>query len=479
MAISLLSLTQTLYCLSICVPLISSFNTSSLLSLIPLEPIYCDYAKYAPTGCAPGSHRVCQNTTATCRCDPSGALPIPLADQCLAVRNIDQSCVVSTQCSKSAKNQLFCFHFEPNIKQLIELNESVALDLKRKLNQTVEGFCRCDNNHYYDYADNQCIHKSNAKDVQSFIDQFFCSQCPLIDENSQCDPKSGRCLCKEAYIKNANGKCAPKRFFYERCGALDECIDSNTYCDQTVGQCICEEGFYPDHNKKLCLKGRHILDKCAQHHECTYLFGYCDPNRNECSCDPKDSVRVNNNCIRKTFYGQNCHHKFPDLVCQLSLPYSICSRYTNRCVCDFGFIYLSNECKRVDINRLGISDDFRTIEDNKNPMTYIVIVFCTVFGFTIFASILIKMFRRPYPRPVPRRPIALYDVSERSTHSLHESRPPSAPPVYSESRLRNGSQTTGSHITVNDNEDKPPSYEEAISSSYCLDQNTSTQQTVT
>ena len=236
-----------------------------------------------------------------------------------------------------------------------------------------------------------------------------------------------------------------------------------------VGQCICEDGFYPDQNKKLCLKGRQLLEKCAQHHECTYLYGYCDPNRNECFCDPKDSVRVNNDCIKKTLYGQICHHKFSDLVCQMSVPQTICSRFTNRCVCDYGFYFMHNECKRVDVNRLGI-DDFHTLDDNKNPMTYIVIVFCTVFGFTIFASILIKMFRRP----VARRPIALYDVSDRSTDTSHERRPPSAPPVYSESRLRNSSQTTDSHITISDNEDKPPSYEEAISSSYCFDHNTST-----
>ena len=284
MAISLFHLT---FCLSICVPLIASSNTSIP---IPPEPIYCNYVKYLSTGCPPESHRVCHNSTAVCQCDPTGVLPIPLGDQCLDLRHIDQSCVVSAQCSKSAKNPLFCYHFDLNLKRLIELNESVALDLRQKHNKTIEGFCRCDDNHYYDYADNQCVHKSDQKDVQSFIDQFFCSQCPLIDENSRCDPKSGRCLCTEEFVKNANGKCARKRHFYERCGPTDECIDSNTYCEPMVGQCICEDGFYPDQNKKLCLKGRQLLEKCAQHHECTYLYGYCDPNRNECFCDPKDSV---------------------------------------------------------------------------------------------------------------------------------------------------------------------------------------------
>ena len=70
-------------------------------------------------------------------------------------------------------------------------------------------------------------------------------------------------------------------------------------------------------------------------------------------------------------------------------------------------------------NRLGI-DDFHTLDDNKNPMTYIVIVFCTVFGFTIFASILIKMFQTTRCSPSDRliwreRPVNWYFTREETS----------------------------------------------------------------
>ena len=448
-----------LFLLSICLPLIASINSTQ---------IQCNYEKFGLIGCPEESHLICNNETNFCHCNQSSDYRISFGDiQCLPERNIDQKCFTSDQCSKTAKNQLFCYFLGTNQQKLTKLDTKLALDLKQRLNKTIEGFCRCDDHYYYDYEENQCIYQNPDQDITPFLEEFFCKQCPIIDANSHCNQKLQTCDCNHGFIKNSFGKCVPQRHLFERCGHSDQCVVANSYCEPNVGQCLCEYGFYRDFNKNLCVEGRHIHEKCAIHQECAYQYGYCEPSTSKCLCDPSVSIDFNMQCVKRTPYGHTCHDKYPDLVCELSLPHTLCSKYTERCVCENGFLFMSNECQKININRFAFGDDFRHMDDNRNPMTYILIFFSAIFGVTIIASILIKMFRRPDPR-LPR--LALYDTnrtSDRPNGYTRESRgPPTAPPDYSESRLRESSQTLRSNSS--DNEDKPPSYEEAISGHYSL-----------
>ena len=456
-----------LFLITICLPLIVSTNVSTNVS-INTTKIQCDYQKYGSEGCPPDSHMVCNNATKYCHCNESGQYGISFGDdQCLqSGLNIDEKCYVSSQCKTLEKYQLFCFVFDPILQKVVKLENSFALDLKQRLNKTIQGFCRCDDNYYYDYEENKCLHSDAEEEVAPFIDDIFCKQCSLLDQNSYCDRKRNSCLCKKGYHKNGFGKCTPTRFLYEMCTQSDECVISNTYCESIVGQCICEDGYYADRRKQLCRVGKALYEKCGQTSECTYIWGYCDPKENQCVCDPNTSVLFNLQCVQKTPYGHKCNDLFPDLICELSSPHTICSKYNNRCVCENGFLFISNECQRININRFAFGDDMRPIDDNRNPMTYILIFFCTIFFVTIIASILIKLFRRP----VVRLPLAAYDTTRSSAqptnsnyYSPEPRGAPSAPPVYSESSLRDIPLNVGSN---SDSDDKPPSYEEAISGQF-------------
>ena len=291
-----------LFCL--CLPSIVSINSTA---------IQCNYEKYGSIGCPDESHMVCNNVTNYCQCNQSSEFRINFGDtQCLPIRNIDQKCLTSDQCSKSSKSNLFCYFLGNNQQKLTKLDTKLALDLKKKLNKTVEGFCGCDDQHYYDYEENQCIYQDTDQDIKPFLEEFFCKQCPVIDPNSHCNQKTQTCDCNNGFIKNSYGKCVPKRHLYEKCGHSDQCVVENSYCEQIVGQCLCEFGYYHDFRKHLCLEGRELHEKCTAHHECAYQFGYCDPNSWKCMCDPNESIHFNLKCVKKTIYGHTCHEKYPD-----------------------------------------------------------------------------------------------------------------------------------------------------------------------
>nr|XP_039267301.1 neurogenic locus notch homolog protein 3-like isoform X3 [Styela clava] len=58
-----------------------------------------------------------------------------------------------------------------------------------------------------------------------------------------CDPDTGNCVCKENYVLNARGDCV----MLSRC-ALIFCGGQYKTCDERTGLCVCMEGYVPDGN---------------------------------------------------------------------------------------------------------------------------------------------------------------------------------------------------------------------------------------
>jgi hypothetical protein len=438
----------------------------------------CNFKSYPMIGCSQESQSICNNKTGICECNRFG-YPINFDDfDCLPLSGIDSSCYISEQCI-ATDPLLKCFYFDSKSSQinnsLIELNKSDSIKLFRLTHKRLSGFCGCDKNYYFDYEMKQCINRNKTKINDPFglgtnglHDCSLVDFCNTLDQYSSCDPINKLCVCNEGYIRhNLIDRCVKIKSLYEKCDALDQCIDRNSYCHNEYNLCVCSNGYLPDLQNQLCYKSSSLHEQCKQDRECSFKFGVCHKTKSVCVCDERaiPLSTYNTICVQKTNYGDVCHHEYGDIVCKSSGDHLICNKITNRCVCEDGYLFKGDKCETTSVNRYGIEDDFYESESKKNPMTYIMLTFSSVFVFTILVSIVIKTCRG---RHSPRQLVSSNRQTEINVHRDEGSGRPSAPPVYSETAdsihlaFRDRSLTIDSRNIVIDNEDKPPTYEEAI-----------------
>lgn len=461
-------------------------NSIINLNAINGSLVKCNFKSYPTIGCPQETQSICNNKTGICECNRFG-YGINFDDfDCLPISGIDSKCYISEQCFASDP-LLKCFYFDSKSLQtnnsLIELKKSDAIKLFRLTRKRLEGFCGCDKDYYFDYEKRQCIHRNKTKindpfglgDIRATHGLFDCSLdidfCKTFDQHSSCDPINKLCVCNEGYTKHSLiDRCVQIKLLYQKCDALDQCIDRNSYCDNEQNFCVCSNGYLPDLQNQVCYKSLGLYESCKQDRECNFKFGVCDKTKSICICHERalELRTYNTFCVQKTNYGDVCHYEYGDIVCKSSADHLICSKYTNRCVCEDGYLFKGDKCQTISDNRYGIEDEFNEIGSKKNPMTYIMLTFSSVFVFTILVSILIKTCRGRHS-PIQ---LASYATNNRQTQVNVDrdegSGRPSAPPVYSETidnihlAFRDRSLTIDSRNIVVDNEDKPPTYEEAV-----------------
>jgi len=108
----------------------------------------------------------------------------------------------------------------------------------------------------------------------------FCKPCQCNmygSRNSECDPRTGQCLCKEKYIGRTCGQCKDGfgaiRAGCRQCGC-NRIGSEGDFCDADTGQCFCRPG----------VTGI-ICDKCLPLH-----YGFSRSGCGDCGCHEKGSI---------------------------------------------------------------------------------------------------------------------------------------------------------------------------------------------
>ncbi|XP_037909252.1 protein draper isoform X3 [Hermetia illucens] len=158
-----------------------------------------------------------------------------------------------------------------------------------------------------------------------------CDKICTCQNNSSCDPVSGRCICSNGWIgEDCSEPCAEG---YYGAGCRERCPEiahGNMSCHHVTGKFICAAGFTGMLCENPCSPGTYGLGcnsicKCEHGGECSHLTG-------ECQCPPGWSGPSCNKACPEGFYGNNCSQ-----VCKCKNE-SKCRKNDGHCLCPPGWM---------------------------------------------------------------------------------------------------------------------------------------------
>ncbi|XP_076973275.1 laminin subunit alpha-5 [Tamandua tetradactyla] len=142
-----------------------------------------------------------------------------------------------------------------------------------------------------------CLHHTTGPRCESCAPGFHgnallpgnCTRCDCSSCGTEaCDPRSGRCLCKEGVAGRRCDRCQDGHFGFAACGGCRPCTcgpaAEGSECHPQSGQCHCRPG-----------TGGLQCRECAPGHwgspeqgcrRCQCQGGHCDPHTGQCTCPP-------------------------------------------------------------------------------------------------------------------------------------------------------------------------------------------------
>ncbi|CAD8192950.1 unnamed protein product [Paramecium pentaurelia] len=293
-----------------------------VMSTTILNTCKCPAGKYevlahSPTDCQP-----CTQPCVTCTGSP---------DHCLTCIDIHQTVNASNQCQCNNGYLMSGINCIQCVNPCLQCSGSTnyCTQCKDIQHYVSSGSCICNpgwvNNSNYD-----CI-ACQSPCVTCSINNTHCESC--IDPNHEKNA-SFQCICKDTYYSNTVHTCAPCMSPCVNCdinGCLT-CIDSNQIINSSHN-CICKPGYYA------------VGFNCSQ---CTLPCQTCEINQNHClTCIDINQTQINNLCICNdgyfavSTYCQQC--QLPCTKCEISNDHCLeCldpnhDLINNQCICKFGY----------------------------------------------------------------------------------------------------------------------------------------------
>lgn len=163
----------------------------------------CDYQKFPEGGCSDPLTTTCNPETDQCVCRSS--YPVNVHGRCFAIRDVEDLCVTSRQCSKIKGK---CFD---NAGEEVVANDYPALDLNpsspisptvHELNtRMLVGVCKCPEGYFYHQDKGECTTRILGRKCHFNTDCFHRS-------HSFCD--GSKCKCKQGFFQDfSNDECKP------------------------------------------------------------------------------------------------------------------------------------------------------------------------------------------------------------------------------------------------------------------------------
>ncbi|XP_076363696.1 uncharacterized protein LOC143253537 isoform X2 [Tachypleus tridentatus] len=216
--------------------------------------------------------------------------------------------------------------------------------------------------------------------------------------------------------------CSKARFLDEPCVYDEQCQYTTEFTECVTGSCKCRRGFVKEvfGFQQVCYKEVHWRDHCLANAQCISRGRGDIPLqclRGLCDC-PLGYVFLetwsNSGCFKEAFLGDRCQ---TDKQCLQSNTY--CSLTSRLCTCTSDYYYFGEVCKRrPNVSKITSTDD---------PLYALAVAGGSVIGLAfLFAVGFMKIWR------------------------------------YRQHNGENSSGDLSASATVEDENDKPPSYEEAV-----------------
>ena len=188
-------------------------------------------------------------------------------------------------------------------------------------NRTVKE-CHCKSGHTVQ-IENFCLPPKNFSDPCFVSDQCWSSQITNIGcfvDDKELDVRAfklwqqtnnlfkiiGICLCPTTHYLNSSKECVFKKQVNEDCSASHECIQMNSYCDQTVKQCKCKPTFRYSVRKRRCVS-QVIGESCIDSDQCLIHDSNAECRIGSCQCRPGYMLSHTGRCIVVRIRGTSNH----------------------------------------------------------------------------------------------------------------------------------------------------------------------------
>lgn len=159
----------------------------------------CDYQKFPESGCSDPLTTTCNSETDQCVCRSSH--PVNVHGRCFVIRDFNELCVTSRQCSKIKGKCFDNVGEEVVANDILDMGSSSVSTVHELNTRMMVGFCKCPEGLFYHQDKGECTARILGKKCHFNTDCFHRS-------HSYCD--GSKCKCKSGFFQDfATDECRP------------------------------------------------------------------------------------------------------------------------------------------------------------------------------------------------------------------------------------------------------------------------------